>query len=356
MAGGIGSRFWPVSREKEPKQFHDMLGIGRSLIQMTYDRFIQHVPAERIMVVTHEHYVSQVQAHLPEIPVANILAEPHRRNTAPCIAYATWRIYKENPNAICAMASADHLITNDNVFIDSITRAISQAEKSDDLLTVGIKPTRLDTGYGYIQFDAETPPNIEDSYIKKVKTFTEKPNAELAAEFLSSGEFYWNAGLFVWNVSAIMTAFKQYMPEMHSLFEEHTNHFGTYAEQEAVQKIYSECQSISIDYAIMEKANNVLMVKAEDFGWSDLGTWGSLYHHIQHDEFENAISSKAVKMYNAANNMVRLPQGKTAIIQGLDDYIVVDTGDVLLIVKKDQEQRIKDFVGDLKSAKQDHIL
>lgn len=356
MAGGIGSRFWPVSREKEPKQFHDMLGIGRSLIQMTFDRFKHDIPPQRILVVTHEHYVEQVQMHLPEIPAQNILAEPHRRNTAPCIAYATWRILKEAPEAICVMASADHLILNNVVFLDAVKRAAIQANTSNRLLTIGIKPTRPDTGYGYIQFDAETPAEINDPCIKKVKTFTEKPSAELAAEFLSSGEFYWNAGMFVWSVSAIASAFKDFMPDMYTLFEENAPLFGTDEEWKVIQKIYSECQSISIDYAIMEKSNNVLMVKTEDFGWSDLGTWGSLYHHLAHDDSANAITGKTVMMYDSANNMIRVPEGKTTIIQGLEDFIVVDTNDVLMIVKKDQEQRIKNFVGDLKSNKHDRIL
>jgi mannose-1-phosphate guanylyltransferase len=353
MAGGIGSRFWPVSREEKPKQFHDMLGVGRSLIQMTWDRFISEVPAERIMVVTHESYTDLVKEHLPDLPHENILSEPHRKNTAPCIALATWTVQRKDPNAICVMASADHLILNNQVFLDGVKRAIKQAEGNDVLLTIGIKPTRPDTGYGYIQFSAHPPENINDDCIRRVKTFTEKPNAQLAAEFIASGEFYWNAGMFVWSISAITKAFETYLPEMHTLFREKATDFGTDKAPSAIEEIYATCQSISIDYGIMEKATNVLMVKTADFGWSDLGTWGSLYHQIHQDANGNTNAGKDVLFYDSSLNMVKLPAGKTAIIQGLHDYIVVDTGDVLLISKKSEEQRIKDFVADLKAKRKE---
>lgn len=343
MAGGIGSRFWPLSRASKPKQFIDILGTGRSLIQQTFDRMLKICPPQNVLVVTSLAYRDLVIEQLPLMNPSNVLLEPMRRNTAPCIAYATHRIKAQNPNAIVIVAPSDHLIMNEDKFVDSINCAISFASSNNALLTLGMKPSRPETGYGYIQIDEK---NSSNNNLYKVKTFTEKPNIDLAKVFLESGEFFWNSGIFVWSIAAITKAFEDFLPEVNSLFVEVAPSFLTPNEQAEIERIYSECRNISIDYGIMEKADNVFVVCAE-FGWSDLGTWGSLYTHVNHDNSENAVIGKHTMLYNSKNLMLNAPDNKLVVVQGLDDYIVVDTDDVLLICRKQDEQQIKDFVADV---------
>ncbi len=353
MAGGIGSRFWPMSRTAYPKQFHDVLGTGRTLIQMTFDRFKDICPAENVLVVTNEIYKDLVLEQLPDITANQVLCEPSRRNTAPCVAYACYKIQATNPNANVVVAPADHLILKEDVFTETIMTAIGQARSNGSLVTLGIKPSRPDTGYGYIQFKDENGTVSDD--VKRVKTFTEKPNLDLAKQFLDSGDFYWNSGIFIWTLESILKAFEDYLPEVGKLFHEGMSVYNTSDEDAFIRKIYPVCRNISIDYGIMEKAQNVYVVLS-DFGWSDLGTWGSLYTHIEHDANENAVVGKNVMMYDSTNNMVKVPDDKLVVIQGLYDYIVVESNNTLLICKKQDEQKIKQFVTDIKTSKSDQYV
>lgn len=349
MAGGIGSRFWPMSTSSSPKQFHDVLGTGRTLIQQTADRFEGVCPNENIFVVTNEDYRETVKEQLPFLDYNQILCEPSRKNTAPCVAYASYKIHQLNPNANLIVSPADHLVLKEDIFKQTILTAINQAESYECLVTLGIKPSRPDTGYGYIQFiDTE---NVVDSSVRKVKTFTEKPEKELAKQFISSGDFYWNSGIFIWTAKNILSSFESYLPEMDKLFSEVASKFNTPNEVEAINTIYPQCKNISIDYGIMEKAENVYVLLS-DFGWSDLGTWGSLYTHIDKDTEQNAVVGKKVLMYDASQNIVKVPEEKLVVIQGLEGYIVVESNNTLLICKKEEEQKIKQFVADLKDQKQ----
>jgi mannose-1-phosphate guanylyltransferase len=344
MAGGIGSRFWPMSLSTFPKQFHDILGTGKTLIQQTYDRFLPLIPKENFIVVTNEAYKNLVKEQLPDLTDNQILCEPARRNTAPCIAYATHKIAQKDPNAVCIVAPSDHLIMNQVNFLEIIQTAINTSLESNALVTLGIKPSRPDTGYGYIQFNQEPHNGVE--HVRKVKTFTEKPSLEIAQEFLNSGDFYWNSGMFIWSISAISAAFEQYSPEINNLFKEGALVYNTPQETEFIQSIYPTCPNISIDYGIMEKADNVYVVLG-DFGWSDLGTWGSLYTHQKHDEHGNAIVGKNVMTYDCHNNIINVPKQKLVVLQGLNDYIVVESNNTLLVCKKQDEQQIKQFVTDI---------
>jgi mannose-1-phosphate guanylyltransferase len=346
MAGGIGSRFWPKSKTNYPKQFLDILGTGRTLIQQTYDRLLRFAPKENILIVTNTAYKNLVLEQLPDISENQVLCEPSRRNTAPCIAYANYKIVAQNKNANIIVAPADHLILKEDEFERVVDLALEYTSKNDCLITLGIKPTRPDTGYGYIQFDNDST----DSEIKKVKTFTEKPNLVLAKEFVASGEFSWNSGMFIWSLKSILKAFQQYLPEIDNLFKEGEKLYNTDKEEDFIAKTYAVCKNISIDYGIMEKANNVFMINA-DIGWSDLGTWGSIYNHLKHDENGNAIVGKNVLMYDASNCIVNAPNDKLIVLQGLDNYIVVQTEDTLLVCKKEDEQKIKEIVNDLKIKK-----
>ncbi len=348
MAGGIGSRFWPMSRTAHPKQFHDVLGTGQSLLRQTFERFTPICPPENIYIVTNAQYKGLVREQLPEISDEQILLEPSRRNTAPCIAYANHKIKLRDPEAAVITAPSDHLVLKATAFLDTIETALRQARESQNLITLGIKPSRPDTGYGYIQFTDE--PNAKDPNVKRVKTFTEKPDIELAREFLKSGDFYWNSGIFVWTLPAVRAAFQQHLHEVDELFEEITPFYNTPEEAEKIAAVYSVCESISIDYGIMEKAGNVNVVLS-DFGWSDLGTWGSLFTHVNKDKNNNAVNGRNVMLRESRDNMVQVPKDKLAVIQGLDDFIVVDTDDVLLICPKDNEQKIKQIVTDLKAGK-----
>jgi mannose-1-phosphate guanylyltransferase len=348
MAGGIGSRFWPMSRTSYPKQFHDILGTGNTLIQQTFERFLNICPKENIYIVTNELYRDLVKEQLDGIADDQILCEPSRRNTAPCVAYANEKIRAKNENARIIVAPSDHLVLKEQAFISTIETALEQAETTGNLVTLGIKPSRPDTGYGYIQFtDAE---NAVDKNVRKVKTFTEKPNLDLAREFLKSGDFYWNSGIFIWTLKSITEAFRQHLPEVTELFEDATAELNSPGEKEKIAEIYSVCESVSIDYGIMEKAKNVNVVLS-DFGWSDLGTWGSLFTHVKKDKEHNAVIGKNVVLYNSKDNMINVPENKLVVVQGLDDYILVDTEDVLLLCPKEEEQRIKQMVNDLKTGK-----
>lgn len=347
MAGGIGSRFWPMSKTSFPKQFIDILGTGRTLIQQTFDRLNIICPVENIYVVTNSMYRDLVQEQLG-LPSEQILAEPSRRNTAPCIAYANYVIAKKDPNANIIVAPADHLILKETKFIEVIEKAIDFTSKNDALVTLGIQPSRPDTGYGYIQFDTSHPSAIGD--IKKVKTFTEKPDLELAKQFVESGEFCWNSGMFIWSLTSINNAFEKNLEEIDSLFKEKADKFGTKEEKKCVEDIYSVCKSVSIDYGIMEKADNVYVISA-DIGWSDLGTWGSIYNHIKQDKDKNAVIGKNVMMYESKDCIVSMPNDKLVVLHGLDSFIVVESNNALLICKKEDEQKIKEFVMDIKINK-----
>jgi len=348
MAGGIGSRFWPMSRSAFPKQFHDILGVGRTLIQMTYDRFLPLCPIENILVVTNERYKNLVLEQLPDLKPEQVLCEPYMRNTAPCVAYAAFWIADREPDANIIVAPSDHLILKDQEFTSIIELSIKQAKESGNLVTLGIKPTRPDTGYGYIQW--EDVKDAMDEKVKRVKTFTEKPDLELAKDFLASGDFYWNSGIFIWTLNAILNAFEMYLPEMYRAFADGAGLYSTGAEKKFIERIYPACDNISIDYGIMEKAKNVNVVLS-DFGWSDLGTWGSLHTHLAHDAHHNGVVGQNIMLYNCADNIVNIPNEKLAVLHGLNGYIVVDSGNILLICKKEEEQKIKQFVNDIKDKK-----
>ncbi len=341
MAGGIGTRFWPLSTHKTPKQFIDILGIGRTFIQMTYDRFRKVCPTENIIVVTGAPYKNLVLEQLPELQEHQILLEPYRRNTAPCIAYANHHIAAQNSEAIITVTPADHLIMQEDEFERIIQDGFDFVEQHNALLTIGLKPTRPETGYGYIQKGI----SITDE-ISKVKTFTEKPNAELAQVFCDSGEFLWNSGMFIWKLKDISEAFRKHLPLLEELFQKGKGKYMSAQEQKFINSIYAECENISVDYGIMEKAENVY-VHAADFGWSDLGTWGSLYAHSTQDERQNSIVGQNVRLYESSGCIAHIPDENIAIIQGLKGYIVVQKDNRLLVCKKDDEQRIRQFVNDL---------
>lgn len=351
MAGGIGSRFWPVSRQDFPKQFLDLLNTGRTLIQSTFDRFVQFIPRENIYIVTSAQYRSIVEKQLPEIHPANILAEPSRKNTAPCIAYVSYKLNQLDPKSNLICAPADHLILDNTSFTKVCLEALGFTEKNNALLTLGIKPLSPNTGYGYIQHDQVAV--TDDIY--KVKTFTEKPDLELARKFLISGDFLWNAGIFAWRTESIISAFEQYLPEIHDLFDGEKSRLVTPEETAVIEKIYPQCANISIDYGILEKADNVFVIPSS-FGWSDLGTWGSAYDNLQKDYFDNAVNGDNVIVFDSSQNMIHAPKEKLVVLQGLQDFIVIDTPDVLLICKKENEQHIKEYVSEVKRNKSEKFL
>ena len=345
MAGGIGSRFWPISRTSHPKQFLDILGTGRTLIQNTYDRFLKVCPKENIYVVTNENYTNLVKTQLPDMADQQILTEPVMRNTAPCIAYGCFKIESINPDAAIVVAPSDHLILDEVGFINTIEKSLQLASKKECLITLGIKPSRPDTGYGYIQYTDHAL--SEDFY--KVKTFTEKPTLEIATTFIQSGDFLWNAGIFVWSAKAILKAFNRYLPEMNEIFADARPVYNSDKEKNHIHKAYQQCTNISIDYGIMEKADNVYVLPSE-FGWSDLGTWASIYQLAEKDYVGNAvIPSEKVIMYDSSNCMVNVPGEKLVVLQGLHDFIVVESNNTLLICPRDQEQNVKQVVADVKN-------
>lgn len=353
MAGGVGSRLWPMSRTANPKQFHDLMGTGKSLLRQTFERFNGICPIENFFVVTSHEYEDLVRKQIPEIKDDQILTEPDRRNTGPCVAYACFKIEDLNKDAVITVAAADHYIVDEENFRQTIMLGAEQALQADCLITLGIKPTRPDTGYGYIQFTENN--EAIDTKIKKVKTFTEKPDIDLAKQFLESGDFYWNSGIFIWSVKSVLKGIEKHMPHTNGLFSEGRGFYNTPKERAFINTIYQQCKNLSIDYGLMEKAKNVFVILS-DFGWSDLGTWGSLYSHIPKDENQNAVVGKNIRFYDASNNMVNVAKEKLVVIQGLEDYIVVESEGILLICKKDDEQKIKQFVNDVKLEKGDKYI
>ena len=351
MAGGIGSRFWPKSRQDFPKQFLDILNTGKTLIQWTFERFATLIPVENIYIVTSQEYIEIVKEQLPGLPEENILGEPSRKNTAPCIAYISLKLHQKDPDASLIIAPSDHLIMDNIAFIKVCLEALSFVNKHRAFITLGIKPSYPNTGYGYIQHEQQS---VTDN-VYKVKTFTEKPNLELAKTFLSSGDFLWNAGIFVWQVKNILEAFERYLPEMYEVFMADKDKFNTPAEKKALEHIYPLCTNISIDFGIMEKADNVYVIPSE-FGWSDLGTWNSAYENLEKDYLENAVAGDNVIVIDATRCVVHAPNEKLLVLQGLDEFIVVDTDDVLLICKRDKEQEIKEYVAEVRRNKGDDFL
>lgn len=351
MAGGIGSRFWPVSRVDLPKQFLDLLNTGKTLIQSTFERFSQYIPIENIYIITSYQYKDIVSKQLPLLPIENIVCEPSRKNTAPCIAYISYKLQQLNPDSNLICAPADHLILDDTAFIKTSIEALLFTEKNNALLTLGIKPFQPNTGYGYIQYEQQS---VSDN-IYKVKTFTEKPDLELARTFIASGDFLWNAGIFVWQTKNIITAFEKYLPEIHELFDGAKTTMNTENEKEAIDIIYPLCVNISIDYGILEKADNVYVIPSS-FGWSDLGTWGSAYENLEKDYHQNAVAGNNVILFDCSKNIIHTNNDKLILLQGLDDFIVVDTSDALLICKKEREQNIKEYLSEIKRNKGDKYL
>ncbi|MCX2481818.1 mannose-1-phosphate guanylyltransferase [Pedobacter sp. MC2016-15] len=336
MAGGVGSRFWPKSRNNFPKQFIDILGIGKSLLQLTHERFQKICPQENIFILSNEQYSGLVAQQLPDLPTENIISEPSRNNTAPCIAYASFKINQINPLAKIVVAPSDHLILNEKVFLEKIEQALSYVSTNDALVTLGITPTRPDTGYGYINYEKEPKDGVH-----QVLRFLEKPNLEKAQEFVASGDYLWNGGIFVWRVESILGALAKYSPAIFGLFEKGKSCYNTDSEKSFILENYPLSDNISIDYAIMEKADNVYTIPGE-FGWSDLGTWASLYEVVEKDEFNNAFSGHSINLSDTTNCMIQIPKDKVAVVKGLDNYIVVDDGKVLLIYPKAHEQEIKE--------------
>ncbi len=341
MAGGVGSRFWPVSTTDFPKQFHDMLGSGETLIQKTFSRLSKLIPAENILILTNEKYKDLVLTQLPMVKQEQVLLEPAMRNTAPCILYASLKIQKMNPEAVMVVAPSDHWIEDETAFISNLQQCFDYCQHENALMTLGIQPTFPNTGFGYIEFDkADTNP------IKKVNQFREKPNYETAKSFLESGNFLWNGGIFIWSVKSITDSFSAFQPQMNKLFLEGFKKYNTSAEKEFINQNYAEAENISIDYAILEKAKNVFVLPAT-FDWNDLGTWGSLHEKLEKDNQNNAVLNTILVSENASNNIIRTQNKKLVIIDGLNDYIVVEHGDVLLIYPKEKEQDIKKVVSKL---------
>ena len=344
MAGGVGSRFWPMSTAERPKQFIDVLGVGRTLIQLTYDRFAGVVSSDNVWVVTNQKYVSLVQEQLPEIPSNHILSEPCRRNTAPCIAYVSWRIKKENPKANIVVSPSDHIVTNETEFRRVITNCLKFTAETDAVVTLGMKPTRPETGYGYIQADLSTA-SARNREIYRVDQFREKPDLSTAEQYIKQNNFFWNAGIFIWSVSTIVNAFRIYQPSIARIFERIMDVLDTADEQRLRDDVYPECENISVDYAIMEKAEEIFVCPA-DFGWSDLGTWGSLLAQTQHDIYGNAVIGNNVHLFDSKNCIVHTTEERKVVIQGLDGYIVAEQDGKLLICRLTEEQRLKQFTGE----------
>lgn len=349
MAGGSGTRFWPDSRDARPKQFLDVVGTGRSLLQMTFDRFLTITPAKNIWIVSNEKYDKLIQEQLPELDSDQVLLEPDKRNTAPCIAYAAYKILKRDPNATMVVTPSDHAIFKETEFHSVITTALENANNEDHLITIGIRPNRPETGYGYIQYMSN--PGVD---VKKVKTFTEKPQADLAQKFIESGDFLWNSGIFIWSVDSIIKAFEKHDEEIAALFASGFDKYFSTDEGTFISKAYSQCKSISIDYAIMEKADNVYVVPG-DFGWSDLGSWNALHELRDKDENENVIEGSALT-YESTNNFIRGKKEKLIVAHGLDGYLVADFDDVLLICKKEDSAVFKDFIADTKEKMGDKYV
>ena len=343
MAGGIGSRFWPMSTQGYPKQFIDVFGTGRTFIQMTVDRFAGVVEPENVWIVTSERYADIVKEQLPEVPSSHVLLEPCRRNTAPCIAYVAWRIKSMDAKANLVVAPSDHIVLNPEEFRRVVTSALKFTENSDAIVTLGMKPTRPETGYGYIQADMSSA-SLRNKQIYRVDSFKEKPDLKTAQQYIKHSEYYWNSGIFIWNVNTIVNSLRMYAPEISEIFEKLLPFYGTEKEQAVIDENFPKCPNISIDYAILEKAEEIFVMPA-DFGWSDVGTWGSLITLAEKDANENAVVGNDVKLYESKNCMVHTSQERKVVIQGLDGYIVAEKDNTLLICKLSEEQRIKEFSG-----------
>ncbi|MFT6866734.1 MAG: mannose-1-phosphate guanylyltransferase [Cyclobacteriaceae bacterium] len=348
MAGGTGTRFWPYSRNDKPKQFLDVLGTGRTLLQMTYDRFKGFSPDENVWVVSNEIYNDLLAEQLPEIPAENMLLEPAKRNTAPCIAYAAYKIRQKDPKAIMIVLPSDHVILKEEEFLKVLETAIAGCS-DDKLITIGINPNRPETGYGYIQYEGEN-----DTDLKKVKTFTEKPDLDLAVQFLKSGDFVWNAGIFVWSATSIIRAIEKYQPELAETFEEGRSVYFTEGEKKYIKTAYSHSKSISIDYAIMERSDSVYVVLGE-FGWSDLGSWNALHEIKKKDENENVIEADAL-LYDSKDNYVIGKSSRLIVLHKMEGYLVADFNDVLLVCKKEDSAIFRDFVNDVKIEKGEKLI
>lgn len=344
MAGGVGSRFWPMSTAERPKQFIDVLGVGKTLLQLTVERFGTIIAPENVWVITNQKYAETVREQLPTIPNENILCEPCRRNTAPCIAYVSWRIKAKDPKANIVVTPSDHIVLNVQEFQRVIAESMKFTANTDAIITLGMKATRPETGYGYIQANLASS-SLRNKEIFRVDSFREKPDLETAKQYLSKKNYFWNAGIFVWNANTITNAFRMYQPIMAKLFESMRDVYGTPAEQEAINRKFPECESISVDYAIMEKAEEIFVYPA-DFGWSDLGTWGSLQAQSQRDLYGNACIGNNISVFETHNCMIHTTQERKVVVQGLDGYIVAENDNTLLICKLSEEQRIKQFSGE----------
>ena len=344
MAGGVGSRFWPMSTEDKPKQFIDVLGVGRSLLQLTFDRFKGICPPENVWVLTNHKYADLVHEQLPEVPVGNILREPCRRNTAPCIAYVSWRIKNADVNANIVVTPSDHIVTDTEEFRRVIMQGLNFTAETDAIVTLGMRPNRPETGYGYIQADLRSP-SARNKEIFRVDQFREKPDLATAQKYIQQNNFYWNAGIFIWSATTIINAFRIYEPSLAKIFDGIRSKLGTQEEQSVIDTRYPECESISVDYAIMEKAEEIFVFPS-DFGWSDLGTWGSLLMQSRRDIYGNAIIGENISLYDTKNCIIHTTDNKKTVVQGLDGYIVAEKDGKLLICKLSEEQRIKQFSGE----------
>jgi len=342
MAGGVGSRFWPVSTQDFPKQFHDMLGTGDTLIQKTFNRLAQLIPEENIFILTNERYNDLVFEQLPQVTKRQVVLEPAMRNTAPCILYASLKIQKENEDAVMIVAPSDHWIEDEQAFSDNVKTAFDYCESNDALMTLGITPTFPNTGYGYIEYDKSS-----STEIKSVNQFREKPDYKTAKSFIDQGNFLWNAGIFMWSAKSVISAFKNNQPELFQLFESGFSAYNTELEEEFIKENYKKAENISVDYALMEKSTNVSVIPAT-FDWNDLGTWGSLYDKLDKDEGNNAVVNAKTLLEDSSGNMIRSKKGKVVVIDGLKDYIVVDKEEVLLIFPKEKEQDIKKVLQNVK--------
>lgn len=349
MAGGVGSRFWPVSTQDFPKQFHDMLGTGETLIQKTFNRLARLIPKENIFILTNERYNDLVLQQLPDVSERQVVLEPAMRNTAPCILYASLKIQKENPNAVMLVAPSDHWIEDENAFTQNVQKAFDFCSQNNALMTLGITPTFPNTGYGYIEYDKH-----QEVAIKPVAQFREKPDYQTAKEFISKGNFLWNAGIFMWSVSSVINAFKTNQPELYQLFEKGVASYNTINEVDFIKENYAKAENISVDYAIMETSNNVFVLPAT-FDWNDLGTWGSLYDKLDKDANQNAIVNAQTLIQDATGNMIRAPKGKVVVVDGINDYIIVDKEEVLLIFPKAKEQDIKTVLQSVKDKFGDNL-
>lgn len=355
MAGGVGERFWPISKMAYPKQFIDILGVGQTLVQQTFERLSRFCLKENILVVINEQYRALVQEQLPDLPEENILCEPARRNTAPCIAYACHKIAAKNRDAVVLVAPSDHVILRENDFIQAGRTTMKTALENDWLLTMGITPSRPETGYGYIKYrnGSNHDPNVPCLY--KVSNFTEKPNLEIAEQFLASGDYLWNSGIFVWSVSSILEALQRHLPEVNELFEQIAPAYNTPNEETAIKNAYSQSRSISIDYGVMEKADNVYVLKT-DFGWSDLGTWGALFAYLPKNERQNVIFGDNVLEYDTTECLVQVPNEKLVVLLGVEGFVIVENEGVLLVCKKDEERRMRDVMNEIRLKKGEQFL